>query len=119
MQSTLWHILLVLSSIKDIIQFYEGESDEETFIRNRFFPKNFEFLEVSNEIEDTLDAIRLLEKNKTNNRVLVSLYLKLEEYFKQYFYKEIEKGIPKDVQELSLEDDYLKNLKITFNQLTI
>lgn len=117
MQSNLWHILLILSSIKEILKYYGGESTYDDFMFYRLFPKNFQYLTLSSEIYTKMYEIRQLEAKDKPAKEILALYQFLEISFTTLFYKEIEQGIPEDVQNISLEDIYLKDLKFTLNNL--
>ena len=121
MHSKMWHILLVLSSVKDIIRYYEGKADEETFIVNRLFTKNFEHLEITNLVASTIDNIRDAELMRSKpDKVLAYMYGYLETYFTLLFHQELYNGIPQDVKDLKLDDydESLNNVKKTFDTLT-
>lgn len=121
MHSKMWHILLVLSSVKDIIRYYEGKADEETFIVNRLFTKNFEHLEITNLVASTIDNIRDAELMRSKpDKVLAYMYGYLETYFTLLFHQELDNGIPQDVKDLKLDDydESLNNVKKTFDTLT-
>lgn len=125
MQSSMWHTLLVLSSIKDILKYYRGNGtvSEDLFIINRMFPKNMEHLDIEPHVGDTIGRIRNIEKkNSEYERVevatLIGLYTSLESYFTSLFYEELNNGLPEDVQELITSDEpSLENLKETLKTL--
>ena len=65
--SRLWHILLVISSLRICIKYFEGKATAEDYVRVRFFPNNFEYIGVTTDIEDLMDRARTSElpMNKT------------------------------------------------------
>lgn len=109
-ESRLWHILIVISSLRTCIKFFEGEASNEDYIRVRMFPNNFEYIGVSDRIEGIMDEARKYElpMNKHAARVY---YVQLEKEFIKLFHEEITKGIPEDVSSVNEDDAVIGDIK--------
>ena len=107
--SRLWHILVVISSIRICIEYFEGTASEDDFARMRLFPNNFDYIGVNDEIEEAMDLVRYHEVEKNTQSVLF-FYRELEDRFLKIFYKEIEKGIPLDVKYIPKDDPTLGDI---------
>jgi len=115
--SKLWHILIVISSIRACIKFFEGTLPEDEYAKVRLFPNNFDYIGVNESIEDEMTRIRYYEIEKDQAQILKH-YKVLEESFLNLFYQEIKSGIPLDVKNVSKDDKFLGDIKTTLESLT-
>lgn len=117
-ESRLWHILIVISSLRTCIKFFDGEASDEDYLRMRMFPNNFEYIEVSQRIESLMSEARIWEL-PMNKQLAKGYYQELEKEFLVIFYEEIEKGIPQDVRTISKDDEYFGDLPKTLETLMV
>jgi len=116
--SRLLHILVVISSLRTCRKYYEGKASPEDYLQMRLFPSNLEALGVSDSLENELDDLRQGEEDK-NKALTIRNYLNLENTLQNMFYIEIEKGIPDDVKNITLDDEFLGDIPRTLESLTI
>lgn len=115
-ESRLWHILIVLSSIRTCIKFFEDKATSQEYLRMRMFPNNFQFIKVPPRVEEIMNEARSHEL--LLNKVLARIcYSELEREFVDIFYQEIEHGIPSDVLDVKEDDPEIGDIKSTLLNL--
>lgn len=116
--SRLWHILIVISSLRTCREYFEGKASAEDYTQMRLFTNNLDALGISESLEEELNVLRQgeLEKNKTQT---IKSYMSLEVTLSGMFLKEIENGIPEDVKSIAKDDEFLGDIPRTLESLTI